>query len=85
MWKENPLEDLESGKVEFGQAGEFLLELQKEFGERDKESVKVAELKMVEQKRRIIEEFVQEFRRAARERRYERRVLVDVRCGSYQR
>ena len=45
----------------------------------------MAELKMIEQKRRIIEEFVQEFRKAARERRYERRVLVDVRCGSYQR
>ena len=44
----------------------------------------MAELKMVEQKRRMIEEFVQEFRRAARERGYERRVLVDVRYSSHQ-
>jgi len=39
---------------------------------------------MVEQKKRIIEEFVQEFRRAARKRGYERRVLVDVRRSSHQ-
>jgi len=38
------LEDLESEKVEFGLVGEFLLELKKEFGERDEESVKVVEL-----------------------------------------
>ena len=52
------LEDLE--------AGDFLAELKKEFEEEDEESVKVTELKRMEQGGRTIEEFVQEFKRAAR-------------------
>jgi len=47
------------------------LELKKEFGGEDKESVKVAKLRRLEQERRTIEEFVQEFQRAARKSRYE--------------
>ena len=62
MQKENILEDLESEKIEFESVEEFLL--QKEFGRGDKESVKVAELKKIEQKERIIEKFIQKFRRA---------------------
>jgi len=46
------------GKVEFELAEEFLLELKKEFGEEDEESIKVAELKRVEQERRTMEEFI---------------------------
>jgi len=41
-------------------AGEFLLELKKEFGG-DKELVKVAELRRMEQGGKTMEEFVQEF------------------------
>jgi len=37
VWKENLLKGLESGEVEFGFAGELLLELRKEFEEGDKE------------------------------------------------
>jgi len=76
MWKKNLLEDLEAGKVEFGLVGKFLMKLTKKFGGKDKESVKVAELKKVEQEARTMEEFVQEFRRVARRSRYERRALV---------
>ena len=46
------MEDLEAREVEFRLVGEFLLELKKEFREKDKKSVKVAELKKVEQRRR---------------------------------
>ncbi len=46
-------------------AGEFLVDIKKEFGEGDKESIKVAELRRLEQESKIMEEFVQEFRRAA--------------------
>ena len=53
-----------------------MLELRKEFGEGNKKSVRVAELKRVEQEGRTIEEFVQEFRKIAKESGYERRVLV---------
>ena len=62
--------------LEYESVGEFLADIRKEFRRGDKESVKVAELKKLEQKERIIEEFVQEFRRAARESGYERRPLV---------
>ena len=70
------LEDYEIREVEFGSAREFLLELRKEFGEGNKKSVRVAELKRVEQEGRTIEEFVQEFRKIAKGSGYERRVLV---------
>ena len=40
---------------------EFLLELKKEYREGDEESVKVAELRKIEQKGKTMEEFVQEF------------------------
>ena len=58
MWKENLLENLEIEKVEFGSAGEFLLELRKEFREEDKKSVKVAELRRIKQEERTIKKFV---------------------------
>jgi len=70
------LEDLERGLLEYETAGEFLAEIKKEF-EGDKETVKVAELKRLEQKGKTMEKFIQEFRRAARDSRYERRLLVE--------
>ena len=71
------MEDLEGGLLEYETAGEFLADIKKEFGKEDEEGVKVVELKRLEQGRRIIEEFVQEFRRAAKESGYEERPLVE--------
>jgi len=48
VWKENLLENLETGEVEFRSAGKFLLELKKEFGGRNKELVKIVELRRIE-------------------------------------
>ena len=48
VWKENILENLESRNLEYEIAEEFLAELKKEFGEGDKEVVKVVELKRLE-------------------------------------
>jgi len=62
---------LEAEKVEYKSAGEFLIEIKKEFGGGDKELVKVAELKRIEQGNRSIEEFVQDFKRIARGSGYE--------------
>ena len=45
MWKENVLEDLEAGEMEYESAREFLAEIKKEFRKEDEESLKVAELK----------------------------------------
>ena len=77
VWKENIIEKLESGEVEYESVEEFLSCLKKEFGGGEEESVKAAELRKLEQEGRTMEEFVQEFKRAARGSRYERRPLVE--------
>ena len=62
VWKENILEDLEAGEVEYKSAGEFLAGLKRKFGGGDEEMVKVAELRKLEQGGRTMEKFVQEFK-----------------------
>ena len=69
------MEDLEAGLLEYETAGEFLADIRKKFGG-DKELVKVAELKRLEQEGRTMEEFIQEFKRVAKGSRYEGRLLV---------
>jgi len=76
VWKENVMEELEAGEVEYESVEEFLTSLRKEFGEGEEESVKAAELRKLEQGGRTMEEFVQEFKRAARGSGYEGRLLV---------
>ena len=71
------MENLEEGELEYELVGEFLAAIKKEFGGEEEESVKVAELKRLEQGGRTMEEFVQEFRRAARGSRYEGRLLIE--------
>jgi len=71
------MEELESGEVEYESAEEFLTSLKKEFGGGEEELMKVAELRKLEQGGRTMEEFVQEFKRAARGSRYEGRPLVE--------
>ena len=71
------LEDLKGELLEYETVGEFLAEIRKEFGGGEEESVKVAELRRLEQEGKIMEEFVQEFQRAARGSSYERRLLVE--------
>ena len=62
--------------LEYEIVEEFLVDIRKEFGRGDEESVKVAELKRLEQEGKMMEEFVQEFRRVARKSGYEGRLLV---------
>ena len=56
------MEELESGEVEYELVEEFLTSLKKEFGRGEEESVKVAELRRMEQGEKTMEEFVQEFK-----------------------
>lgn len=51
-------EDLEAEVLEYEIAREFLTDIKKKFGGRDKETVKVAELKRIEQGEKTIEEFI---------------------------
>jgi len=64
IWKENVMEELETGKIEYEMVEEFLMSLKKEFGGGEEESVKAVE-------------FVQEFKRAVRGSGYEGRPLVE--------
>ena len=78
VWKENVMEELKSGKVEYESAEEFLTSLKKEFGGGEKESVKMVELRKLEQGGKTMEEFVQEFKRAVRGSGYEGRPLIEI-------
>ena len=77
VWKENIMEELESGEVEYESVEEFLTTLKKEFGGGEEELVKAAELRKLEQGGKTMEEFVQEFKRAARGSGYEGRLLME--------
>jgi len=72
IWKENVIEE-----IEFESVGEFLAEIRKEFGGEDEESVKVVELKKIEQRGRTIKEFVQDFKRTARGSSYKGHPLIE--------
>jgi len=77
IWKENVMEELEVGEMEYETVEEFLIVLKKKFGRGEEELVKVAELRKMEQGGRTMEEFVQEFKRAARGSGYEGRPLME--------
>ena len=53
-------------EVEYKSVEEFLTSLKKKFGGGEKESMKAVELRKLEQGGRTMEEFIQEFKRAAR-------------------
>ena len=77
VWKENVMDKIEAGEIEFELVEEFFTCLKKEFGGGEEELVKAAELRKLEQGGRTMEEFVQEFKRAARGSGYEGRPLVE--------
>jgi len=70
------MEELETGEVEYKLVEEFLTILKKEFGGGEEESMKAAESRKMEQGGRTMEEYIQEFKRAARGSRYKERPLI---------
>ena len=71
------MDEIEAGEVEFESVEEFFTYLRKEFGGGEEESAKAAKLRKLEQGGKTMEEFVQEFKRAARGSGYEGRPLVE--------
>ncbi len=63
--------------MEYKSVEKFLTCLRKEFGGGEEESVKAVELRRMEQGGKTMEEYVQEFKRAARGSGYEGRPLVE--------
>ena len=70
------MKDLEKGNLSYI-IEEFLSDLKEEFRRENNKMIKVIEFKKVEQGSRIIEEFVQEFRKVVKGSRYEGRQLVE--------
>ena len=77
MWEKSVMEELEAGELEYEMAEEFLTSLKKEFSGGEEELVKAAELRKLEQEKKTMEKFVQEFKRAARGSGYKGRLLVE--------
>ena len=79
IWKENILENFETGVLEYKTAGKFLADLKRKFGEEkeEEEIVKVAELRKLEQGGKMMKEFVQDFERTIRESKYKRWPLME--------
>ena len=76
MWKENVMEELEAGELEYESVEEFLTSLKKEFGRGEEKLVKVVELRKLEQGGKTMKDFVQEFKRGMNGRI--RRKLMEV-------
>ena len=77
IWKENVMEKLEAGEMEYELIEEFFTSMKKKFGGGEEEATKAVELRQLEQEERPMEEFVQIFKRIARESRYEGRPLIE--------
>ena len=77
IWKENVMEELEAREMEYESIEEFFTSMKKEFGGGEKETTKAVELRQLEQGKRLMEEFVQIFKRIARESGYEGRLLIE--------
>ena len=77
VWKDNVLDEITKGTSLVTTVEELFTKIRQEFGEFDEESRKVDELRVLEQGGKTVDEYVQEFRRAARGSGYEGRALVE--------
>jgi len=77
IWKKNVIGELETREMKYEIVEEFLTSLKKEFDRGEEELVKAVELRKLEQEGKMMEEFVQEFKRAVRGSGYEERPLVE--------
>ena len=70
------MENLERELLNYKAVGKFLADLKEELEEKDNEIVKVAESKRIKQKSKIMDKFMQKFKRVARESIDEERLLI---------
>ena len=76
-WKDNVLDEIAKGTSDVETMEELFEKMKEEFREFDEESRKADELRLLVQGSRMCDEYVQEFRRAARGSGYEGRALID--------
>jgi len=77
IWKDNILDEIAKGTSVVQTVEQLFAKIRQEFGEFDEESRKVNELRVLEQGGKTVDEYVQEFRRAARGSDYEGKALVE--------
>jgi len=77
IWKDNSLDEIAKGTSVVQTVEQLFAKIRQEFGKFDEESKKVDELRVLEQGGKTVDEYVQEFRRAARGSSYEGRALVE--------
>jgi len=71
------LDEITKGTSVVQTVEQLFSKIRQEFGEFDEESRKVDELRVLEQRGKTVDEYVQKFRRAARRSSYEGRALVE--------
>ena len=71
IWKYNILDEITNGTLVVQTMDKLFTKIRQEFGEFDEKSRKVNELRVLEQGRKTIDKYVQEFRRVAKESDYE--------------
>ena len=77
VWKENILEEIAQGTSEVTTAEELFTKMRGEFGEFNEQSRKVNKLRILEQRSRTCNKYVQIFKKTVRESEYKRRPLIE--------
>jgi len=76
-WKDNLLDELAKGESEVESAEQLFMKIRNDFGEMLEEERKIEQLRTIEQAGRTCDEYVQEFKKVARESGYEGRSLIE--------
>ena len=71
VWKDNLLDELSKRESEMEMAEELFSKMRNKFGETAEEERKVEQLRIIEKERRKYDEYVQEFKKIAKESKYE--------------
>jgi len=75
-WKDNLLDELAKRELEVESAEQLFTKIRNDFGETSEEERKIEQLRTIEQGGRTCDEYVQEFKKVARESGYEGRPLI---------
>jgi len=75
-WKDNLLDELAKKELEVESAEQLFTKIRNDFGETSEEERKIEQLRTIEQGGRTCDEYVQEFKKVARESGYEGRPLI---------
>ena len=77
VWKNNLLDELSKGELEVETVEELFSKIRNKFGKTVEEERKIEQLRTIKQGGRICNEYVQEFKKIARESSYERWPLIE--------